>query len=106
MKISAIPGRLAKSLLALAMLSTVAACGERVNLTSFPPAEDVRVEAEPAPWPEVFADEEQASLYDSAHDAWALRGWAMIGRVCRDAVRKGAEYPDNWCPPEPVPPPD
>ncbi|MEP2103106.1 MAG: hypothetical protein ABJP02_04820 [Parasphingorhabdus sp.] len=66
----------------------------------------MKTEPEPKVWPEVFTDAEQKALYDNQHDAWALKGWAKIGRICRDAVRKGALYPDKWCPDPPPPKPD
>ena len=95
----------AKLLALAAMLSTVTACGEPVPLsTAYPPVEDVKVEPQPVPGPEVFESEEAANLYDSAYTAWAERGWAAVGRICRDAARKGAPYPAGWCPPAPVVP--
>jgi len=60
------------------------------------------VEAKPVPGVEVLESEDAARRYDSALEAWGERGWAQVGRICRDAVRKGAPYPENWCPAAPV----
>jgi len=40
-------------------------------------------------------------LFNNHHDAWGREGWSRIGRICRDATRKGALYPDKWCPEAP-----
>lgn len=82
-----------------AMLLTVSGCGGRgATFHTYPPAPDVRVEPKPVAGPEVFESEQAAREYDSALEAWGERGWAAVGRICRDAVRKGAPYPDGWCP--------
>lgn len=96
-------GKLAKSLALAVMLSTVTACGglgSRPN--TYPPAPLVKVEQEPLPGADVFESEEAANLYESEHQSWAERGWARVGEICRDAVRKGAPYPKGWCPDPPV----
>lgn len=84
-----------------AMLLTVSACGTPAKtFHSFPPVEDVRTEVKPLPGPEVFESDEAAQTFNSAIEAWGERGWAAVGRICRDAVRKGAPYPEGWCPKE------
>jgi hypothetical protein len=65
---------------------------------SFPPVEDVRVKPKPLPTAETFESEAAANRYESALEAWGEEGWARVGRICRDAVRKGAPYPEGWCP--------
>ncbi|WP_390549905.1 hypothetical protein [Qipengyuania sp. MTN3-11] len=46
----------------------------------------------------MLESEEAANLYDSKLEGWGERGWAAVARICRDAVRKGAPYPEGWCP--------
>lgn len=58
----------------------------------------MRTETKPVPGPEVLESEAEARKFDSALEAWGERGWAAVGRICRDAVRKGAPYPEGWCP--------
>jgi len=50
---------------------------------------------------DTLENEGAARLHDSAVEAWGEAGWAALGRVCRDAVRRGAPYPANWCPADP-----
>lgn len=64
---------------------------------SFPPVSDVRPEAKPVPTAEVFESEAAAREFDNELEAWGERGWAAVERICRDAMRKGAPYPDGWC---------
>lgn len=84
--------------LALFPLLTAGMCGQKPSFHTYPPPEDVRVETKPAPGPEAFESEEGYELFVSSLEAWGERGWSMVGRACRDAVRKGAPYPDGWCP--------
>lgn len=91
--------RQANLLAGLALLVTVSGCatqGDRFQ--TYPPAADVRVRAEPLPPPEAFEDEEAAEIFEAEFYTWARDGWAAVGRICRDAARKGAPYPDGWCP--------
>lgn len=82
----------------LATLLIVSGCGKQEpTFRTFPPVEDARPEPKPVPGPEVLESEEAANLYDSALEAWGERGWAAVARICRDAVRKGAPYPEGWC---------
>lgn len=81
-----------------AMLLTVSGCARPGGtFHSFPPAEDVRREPQPVPGADVFESEAAARRFDSAIEAWGERGWSAVGRICRDAVRKGAPYPKGWC---------
>ena len=89
------------ALLTPALLLSVSACGTPAKtFPSFPPAADARPEVKPKPTGEVLVSEEAARLYESALEAWGDRGWQAVARICRDAVRKGAPYPDGWCDPE------
>ena len=86
----------------VAMSLTATGCGGPDNRpATFPPAPLVKVEDQPVPGPEVFESEGAADLYESAYTAWAERGWSRVAEICRDAVRKGAPYVANWCPPAP-----
>ena len=58
------------------------------------------METKPLPTAEVFTSSKAAATYESELEAWGDRGWAAVGRICRDAARKGAPYPADWCPPE------
>lgn len=81
-----------------AMLLTVSGCGRQAGtFQGFPPVEDVRTEPKPVPGPEVFESEQAARTFESAIEAWGERGWSAVARICRDAVRKGAPYPEGWC---------
>lgn len=51
----------------------------------------------PQPPVEIVTDAEAEALYNSAIEAWGEEGWARITRICRDAVRRGAPYPEGWC---------
>jgi len=94
--------RVLQSLLLPAMLLIVSGCDDRVKIsTGFPPANLVRVKPEPVPGPEVFTSDEAAQLFNSTMDEWGREGWSRIGMICRDATRKGALYPDKWCPEAP-----
>lgn len=89
--------------LAMLPLLTAATCGQKPPLYStYPPVEDVRTEAKPVPGDDVFESDAAAQRYNSSIEAWGERGWAAVGRICRDAVRKGAPYPAGWCPAEPA----
>lgn len=87
--------------LALFPFLTAGMCGQNPSFTTFPPPEDVRVEPKPLPGPEAFESEAGHERFLSSIEAWGERGWSMVGRACRDAVRKGAPYPDDWCPEAP-----
>lgn len=56
------------------------------------------MEPKPTPGIEILESEEADALHNSAIEGWGERGWAAVGRICRDAVRKGAPYPADWCP--------
>ena len=102
MQLFAQPNRPIFGLVLLAMLLIVSACGDRVKIsTGFPPANLVRVKTEPVAGPDVFTSEEAAQLFNSTIDEWGREGWSRVGMICRDAERKGALYPEKWCPPAP-----
>lgn len=56
------------------------------------------MEAKPQVPLEALESDEAARLYDSELEGWGERGWSAVGRICRDAVRRGAPYPKGWCP--------
>ena len=85
------------------LLACASSCADRVKIsTGFPPADLVRAKPEPVPSPSDMISQTAIELFNNRHDAWAREGWSRIGRICRDAERKGALYPDKWCPPKPV----
>ena len=98
MMLSGMRASRALPLLLGAMLLTVSGCGQPEPIFStFPPVEDVRPEPKPVPGVDVLESEEAANLFDSKLEAWGERGWAAVKRICEDAVRKGAPYPNGWC---------
>lgn len=95
----AMPVRRALLCLALSPAMLAFSCDRQaVTSASYPPANQVRVEPKPLPTDGIVTDPAAYALYQSAIEAWGERGWSAVGRICRDAVRRGAAYPDGWCP--------
>ena len=86
--------------LMLASLSVaVASCATPVG--TFPPAEDLRVEAKPVPPDEVLTSRIAGEQHDNAVEAWGERGWAAVGRLCRYHQRMGMALPFECPRPDP-----
>ncbi len=65
-------------------LALVSSCAGKPNLViQYPPAADVRVEAEPVAPPEIATSEAAYEEYNEAVAAWGKGGWAQVARACR-----------------------
>lgn len=80
----------------------VASCATPVG--TYPPAEDLRVEAKPVPPIEVLTSREAGEKHDNAVEAWGEAGWAQVSRLCRFFDEMGME--GLSCPPPEAVPPD
>ncbi len=58
---------------------------------NLPPLADLAVEAEPAPGIETLTSAKAAADYDVSVEAWGVRGWATVARICRWAKANGAK---------------
>ncbi len=71
----------------LAIVSTLAlasSCADKPGLAiQYPPAADVRIEAEPVAPPAIATSEAAYEDYNEAVAAWGKRGWAQLARICR-----------------------
>ena len=88
--------------LALASALVLASsCADRPArlVTQYPPAEDVKDEAEPVAPPDILTSETAYEDYNEAVAAWGKRGWAQVGRVCRFFRAQGMPVD---CPPAPA----
>lgn len=80
----------------------VSSCNSRVETRlSFPPAADVKVEAEPvfpaaALEPGPLAAEAERKWNDDMI-IWGRKGWQQVRRVCEYHVRLGLKVPPGWC---------
>jgi hypothetical protein len=55
----------------------------------YPPAADLKVEAEPVAAPAIATSEQAYEDYNEAVAAWGRRGWAAVARLCRYSKTMG-----------------
>ncbi len=92
------PCRMACLMIASAAVA-VASCA--TTGSTWPRAEDLRVEPEPVPSADILTSRIAGEKYDNAVEAHGEAGWAKVGRLCRffrDQGMKGLT-----CPPPPDP---
>lgn len=72
------------------LLLAAPGCAQRGGaLQTYPSAADLTVERHPVPTPDILTSDAAADAYDISIEAWGLRGWLTVGRLCIWAKERG-----------------
>lgn len=71
----------------------VAAASCATQGSTWPSAEDLRVEPAPVPTADILTSRVAGERYDNARDAHSEAGWAKVGRLCRFFAGQGMPLP-------------
>lgn len=78
------------TLMLCALPLAASGCAPRAVATRiYPPPADLRVEPKPRAGADILTSAQAAAEHDIAIEAWGMRGWAAVARLCRWARANG-----------------